>query len=196
MPTAPPLPTADEPSPPLREDERNEEEVPFYIPSNMKLQFAGNVGLLSAGGGFSWLHRSLDLDLLLGWVPPMGGSASILSGTLKITVWPISLDLGTAFRVRPISFGAFSNLTFGERYFVFLPDRYPSDYYPASTALRFGGFVGGSVGARKGLPFGRWLDLYWEAGFTDVELYLVLVNPRSRSFFEAFHLALGLSLGF
>lgn len=180
------------------EDEGVDEEEghPFWQPSHAKLQFAGNIGLLSLGGGWSWFERSLDLDLLFGWVPPLDGGEAIFTSTLKVTVWPLELDLGKRWQLRPISAGGVISYTFGDEYFVFQPDRYPDGYYYFSTAVRFGGFVGGSVGRRLTGPVPKEIDLYWEVGFTDLELYLVVQNPRTLSVFNALHLGLGVIVSF
>lgn len=180
------------------EDTETDEETerPFYIPANAKLQTAGNVGMIALGPGWSFWDRRVDLDLLFGWVPPLDGPEPIFSSTLKLTFWPVSVDLGKEWRLRPISAGAFMNWTFGDEYFITQPDRYPTYYYRFSTAIRFGGFLGGSIG--RPLPV-EWLDdidLYWELGFTDFELLIVLKNLDSRPLVDAFHLALGVSVGF
>ncbi|HEY0839076.1 MAG TPA: hypothetical protein VGD74_02715 [Vulgatibacter sp.] len=170
--------------------------LPFYVPSQAKLQFAGNVGLLAVGGGWTWFHRTLDLDLLYGWVPPLQGDESIHIGTLKVTVWPIEIDLGDDWLLRPLSAGGVASLTFGDDYWIVQPDRYPDDYYPFSTALRFGAFVGGSFGRRFPHSTVKHLDVYWEAGVTDIELWLFLENPHHLTFWDVLHVALGVSVGF
>lgn len=169
---------------------------PFYLPSNAKLQFAGNIGLLSLGPGWRFAGEHLDLDLLVGWAPPMDGPESIWTTSLKLTYWPWDLDLGKQWRLRPLSVGALGTFTFGDEYFVTQPDRYPNDYYRFSTAVRFGAFVGASVGRELDLqPIDR-ADLYLEIGTTDAEALVVFKNLHSLPFTSAFHLALGLAVGF
>jgi len=174
----------------------DDDELPFYVPSQAKLQFAGNIGLLSAGGGWSWFHRSLDLDLLFGWVPPLQGDEAIYTGTLKATGWPVALDLGEDWRLRPISVGGVASLTFGDEYWILQPDRYPHDYYEFSTAVRFGAFLGGSFGRRFPQATVRNIDLYWEFGVTDLELWMLLENPHQLTFWDVLHVALGVAVGF
>lgn len=176
------------------EEPDREESHPFYVPSQAKLQFAGNIGLLSAGGGWSWWHRTIDLDLLFGWVPPMQGDDPIFIGTLKVTGWPVELDLGDDWNLRPISAGGVVSYTFGDDYWVFPPDRYPNGYYPFSTAVRFGAFLGGSVGRSFQAP--RNVDFYWELGVTDLELWLLLENPHQLTVWDVLHVALGVAVGF
>lgn len=173
-----------------------DEELPFYIPSQAKLQFAGNVGMLAVGGGWSWWKRRIDLDLLLGWVPPLDGTEPIYIGTLKLTAWPIDLDLGKDWRLRPISLGGTTSLTFGEHYFIFQPDRYPENYYQFSTAVRFGAFLGGSIGHRFHRAAFKGIDFYWEVGFTEFEFWLVVKNPHALAFYDIVHVALGLAVSF
>lgn len=172
------------------------EERPFYIPNQAKAHFAGNVGLLAVGGGWSWMEHAFDLDLLFGWVPPLDGSDALYIGTLKITAWPLDLDLGRSWHLRPISAGGFASLTFGDEYFLFLPDRYPDGYYTFSTALRFGAFLGGSIGHRFGHGFLKRANLYWELGITDLELWLYLQNPRALRIVDVLHVAIGVSTSF
>jgi hypothetical protein len=173
-----------------------EGDRPFYVPSTAKAQFAGNVGMIALGGGWSWWERRVDLDLLAGWVPPMNGSSSIWSITLKPTFWPARIDLPHGWRLRPISVGGTATYTLGDRFFLFQPDRYPKGYYPVNTALRIGAFLGGSVGKEVSLAPLAGVDLYWEVGFTDLELYLFVLNPHARSLFDTLHGALGIAVSF
>lgn len=178
------------------DDGGEDDELPFYVPSQAKLQFAGNIGLLSLGGGWSWFHRTLDLDLLFGWVPPFQGGETIYVGTLKVTGWPLELNLGEDWHLRPISVGGVMSLTFGDEYWIFVPDRYPDDYYEFSTAVRFGVFVGGSFGRKFPDATVRNVDLYWEFGVTDLELWLFLENPHQLTFWDVLHVALGVAVAF
>lgn len=173
-----------------------EGDRPFYVPSHAKAQFAGNIGLLALGGGWSWWDHRVDLDLLVGWVPPMNGWASLWSITVKPTYWPVELDLSREWRLRPISAGGAATFYLGDRFFLFPPSKYPSGYYPVNTALRLSLFVGGSVGKQLTLGPVEGVDFYWEVGFTDLEFYLFLRNPHSRTLFDVLHGALGLAVSF
>jgi hypothetical protein len=118
----------------------------WYVPDQTKVQLGGWVGFVSPGVGWAWLDRRLEGDLFFGWVPPPLGGEHIVSFTGKVTWRPWRLaprDL----TIHPITLSTQLTWTAGDEYWIFEPDRYPTEnYLPLPTALRAGVGVGSDVG--------------------------------------------------
>ncbi|WP_373045694.1 hypothetical protein [Vulgatibacter sp.] len=168
-----------------------EEPGPWWAPAHLQLQYAGNIGWLSAGPGWAWWQQRLQFSLLLGYVPEFVGGP-ITGAAAKLTVAPFEIDAGNEIFVRPLRIGSLGHYTFGDDYFFKQPaDKYPPSYYDYSTAFRIAAFVGASVGTTHDVGFLERIELYGELGTTDLEFFLHVDNPDTRPLFDAFHLALG-----
>ena len=165
------------------------------MPAAAQLQHAGNIGWIAGGPAWAWWDRRVHFALLLGHVPAFAGGP-ITGVASKLSFWPFECDLGESFYLRPLELGALLHYTFGDDYFLTLPDRYPDSYYDYSTALRTAVFAGAGVGTERDVLFFDRSELYLELGTTDLEFFLHTDNPDSRPLFDAFHLALGLLLWF
>lgn len=166
----------------------------WAIPDHAKLQLAGNVGFLSPGVGWAWLGDRVESDLFLGWVPPGVGGESIVSATAKLTWAPWRLRSGAGWSLRPLTGAVQLTYTFGDEYFLSLPDHYPSGYYSTASALR--GAL--ALGASAGRP--AWeldeLSLYAELVALDAMLFFWAKNPGALGANDVVSVALGVKAAF
>lgn len=166
-------------------------ERAWYLPAQAKLQLAGNIGFISPGAGWAWLHRKLTADVFFGWVPEAFGG-DVYSTTAKLTWRPWAVHAGRL-ELRPITGALQLTYTFGGDYFVTQPSRFPSDYYPLPTALRSAVAFGSALSSRAWS--GARLGVYYELVALDL-----MVNAWARnssvSLAEIFSLAVGLSAEF
>jgi hypothetical protein len=161
-------------------------------PDQARLQFAGNVGVLSPGVGWGWLGRRLELDLFLGWVPAsLGGE--LWSTTAKVTWMPWRERLA-GLTVRPLTVAAQLSYTFGDEYWVRLPSRYPAGYHPLPTALRSALALGASAG-RPAFGLDE-VGVYAELVALDLMLGLWLGNRDALGPEDVFSLAIGVRAAF
>ena len=94
------------------------------IPTHTKLQFAGNMGLLSLGTGWDYGKRNQwETDIL------------------KQNYMPWSISLGKDFAVEPLACGMYFNTVFGGEFWTHEPDRYPKGYYGFSSKVRIHAFL-------------------------------------------------------
>ena len=92
------------------------------IPRYTKIQFAGGMGLLSAGVGWNYGHnKSWETEVLWGFVPSFSNDRTKLTMTLRENYVPWSVRLNTIFD---------GNLWIKE------PKKYPNGYYWFSTKIR------------------------------------------------------------
>lgn len=149
------------------------------IPHYLKTQFAGNIGLVSIGAGYSLAHAHLLTEALYGYVP-----ASVSKGnrihtiTLKNT-YAILKPGAKKHHVTPL-IGLTASLETGNNSFVRLPEQFPEDYY-VSNAFHFTGFVG--VKHRIKLSHCKMfeaLEYYYEIGGVATHLWYKILSPEVK----------------
>ena len=113
------------------------------IPTHTKIQFAGNMGLLSFGTGWDYGRRNQwETDLLLGFIPKYSSKKAKVTMTLKQNYMPWSINLGKGFSTEPLACGLYLNTVFGNQFWVSEPERYPKGYYGFSSKVRIHVFLG------------------------------------------------------
>ncbi|UCD18240.1 MAG: hypothetical protein JSV44_04830 [Candidatus Zixiibacteriota bacterium] len=142
----------------------------WYTPDHAKMQYAGNMGLVSAGPGYSLFGGRLHLDLFYGYLPSFIGGVETHTVTTKIACFPVTRTLRETYTISPLTLGFNICIVIGENYFFRPPAHYPDDYYWA-TNLRIAPYLGTKVHKRlssNGKIKG--LDLYIEVGTVDIYL--------------------------
>lgn len=113
------------------------------IPTHTKLQFAGNMGLLSAGTGWDYGKKNQwETDLFFGFLPKYSSKRNKITMTLKQNYIPWSIDLGKNYSIDPLACGIYFNTVFGDEFWVKEPERYPRGYYGFSSKIRTNIYVG------------------------------------------------------
>lgn len=113
------------------------------IPTHTKVQFAGNMGLLSFGTGWDYGKKNQwETDVFLGFIPKYDSKRTKVTMTLKQNYMPWSLNLGRGFSTEPLTCGIYFNTVFGNEFWVHEPDRYPKGYYGFSSKIRSYIFLG------------------------------------------------------
>ena len=74
----------------------------WYVPSNVRLQFAGNIGFLSLGPSWSFLNYRLDFESSFGFVPKLDAKKPIYIIATK-TLYKPNLDFKIKKVTTPIS---------------------------------------------------------------------------------------------
>ena len=162
------------------------------IPHHAKLQFAGGLGLVSVGAGYSNKKEKLEGDIYYGYVPKKIGGITIHTISSKITWFPLKKIELKSLAVKPLAFGLLVNYTFGKQYFLFSPENYPFNYYDHPTALHFGGLMGGQISKALSDKRLKQLAFYYELITYDVELLSYLGNRKSLNLNDIFNVALGI----
>ncbi|MGN0054254.1 MAG: hypothetical protein ACI378_09385 [Bacteroides sp.] len=114
------------------------------IPTHSKIQYAGNMGLLSFGTGWDYGHHNQwETDIFLGFLPKYDSKRTKLTFTVKQNYIPWSLQIKESrFSAEPLSCGLYFNTVFGDEFWVKEPERYPKGYYGFSSKVRTHIFVG------------------------------------------------------
>ena len=85
----------------------------IFLPDYVKLQFAGGIGFLSTGVGYTFLNRKLDISLFYGYTPKYFTSDDLHSVSLQFIGKPLSFKLSDNIKLLPLNFGMFAHHTFG-----------------------------------------------------------------------------------
>lgn len=166
------------------------------IPTHVKLQFAGGIGLLSGGAGWDYGRKCRwETDVLVGVVPRHDARSAHATFTVKQNYIPWSIACGGRIAVEPLTCAAYLSVVTGQEFWTRVPERYPSrSYYPMPTKLR--AYL--SVGQRFVWHFAperrlRSLTAYYELCTCDYYLVSKLSN-RTLDLTDIFSLAVGMKL--
>jgi hypothetical protein len=139
----------------------------------MKLQFAGSMGMFSAGPGWFYGKRDQwETDFYIGFIPRINDSEGHITTTLKQTYTPFRFQVNDRFTIEPITTGVYINKIFGEYFWSRLPERYPRNYYFWAVNTRFHVFLGQAFSYRLGEHLlGKNISFFYE--FNTNDLYLI-----------------------
>ncbi len=108
------------------------------IPSQIIIQNAGNMGVLSAGIGWNYgKGKKWETHLLLGFIPKHQTSRAKLTMTIKENFIPWDIDLKKGWSLNPLTTSLYVNTVYGHEFWKSQPGRYPDGYYEfMSTRFR------------------------------------------------------------
>ena len=165
------------------------------IPNQATLQYAGSIGLMSAGIGWHYGRNDhWETDLLVGIVPRYHTEHFKTSFTLKQRYVPWHVRISSRWTLQPLTTGLFFNTISGDDFWRNQPDKYPKHYYGFSTKLRSNVFLGQRI--RYNIPTRRRIyhsavSAYYELSSCDLYIVSKAVNkdyPWSRTLSLAFGL--------
>jgi hypothetical protein len=169
------------------------------IPNLGVLQYAGDIGMVSAGLGWDYGKRDRwETVFLVGYLPKFHAEQNDITFTLKENFIPWSIDCHHGLTVQPAAFTLFVNSVADDEFWTEEPDRYPSGYYGFSSRIRFslglGGRVSLDIPEAKRHRADR-ISLYYELSTCD--LYIVSAVPNDRlNFGDILRLGLGVQYRF
>lgn len=115
------------------------------LPDYMKLQFAGGIGFVSVGVGYTFFKDNLEVSYFYGYIPKFVSTENLLSVSLQITAKLLRFTVNNNIELLPLNFGWFIHHNFGSDYWIKLPSHYPSEYYWWSPGRNAGVFLGGEI---------------------------------------------------
>jgi hypothetical protein len=166
-----------------------------FVPSQLVIQNAGNMGVVSAGVGWNYgKRRYWETQLLLGYIPEHQSNKNKMTITLKENFLPWHIRIGHLCSIEPFEASIYLNTVYGHEFWRSQPSRYPDGYYDfLSTKFRFNAAIGQRVTwqmGSKGRHSGQSVSLFYEISSCD--LYI-----RSKCLDSSVSLSdiLGLSVG-
>ena len=166
-------------------------------PDHLNLQYAGGMGFISIGAGYSAKNQKLEGDLYYGYLPKSVGGIRIHSISGKVTWIPIHSVSIKNYQVEPLMTGIIVNYSFGKQYFSFDPPNYPYRYYSFPTAIHSALFLGSRIGFNfPANTVVRRLSLYYEILSYDREIISFVSNTKSLQAGDVITLSLGVRIRF
>jgi len=114
------------------------------LPNHSKIQFAGDVGFLSASLGYGLFGDKLEFDIHYGFTPEFYSGLDVHTISYK-SVWiPIFHPLNSNYYWKPLTFAGSVNTTFSNNHDIILAKRTRAYYFPSglTTSLYAGSRVG------------------------------------------------------
>lgn len=107
------------------------------IPTYLKIQYAGGMGLCNVGVGWSYGKvEQWETDLFLGFIPRYSSDEGKITFTLKQNYIPFRVPINQRLRVDPLTLSLYLNTVFNDEFWTQEPKRYPRGYYGFSTRVR------------------------------------------------------------
>lgn len=167
------------------------------LPTHLKLQYAGGLGLCSLGAGWDYgRSNQWETDLQIGWIPSYcidGGTRATF--TLKQNYLPWNIRCGERFGIEPFSCGLYLNLLTGPDYWLREPSKYGGSYYRFMTRLRAYLYVGQRITwyHRRAGSCLRGVTLYYELSAKDLDLVAKCTN-RKLTIPDIFYFSFGVKV--
>lgn len=156
------------------------------VPNHLKLQFAGSIGMISAGVGWHYgrQHDQWETDLLFGYLPKFQSDRAKLTTTLKQSYMPWNVDIKKMpLTFTPLVCGLFFNTVFGEDFWASEPSKYPKKYYGFSTKIRANVFVGQRINyliPERKRRYNKSISAYYELSTCDLYLASYFTNHHIK----------------
>lgn len=150
------------------------------MPTYTKLQYAGGMGLINAGFGWSYgRNHQWETDILLGLIPCYSSDNAKIAITLKQNFIPWKKELNKTLTFEPLECGLYFNTVFSDEFWTQEPERYPKGYYGFSTRVRSHIFVGQRL--RFNIPdskrfFSRSITAFYEISTCDLYIVSAFTN--------------------
>ncbi|MBQ8241521.1 MAG: hypothetical protein IJY60_05100 [Bacteroides sp.] len=150
------------------------------MPTYTKLQYAGGMGLINSGFGWSYgKNNQWETDILFGIIPKYSSDNAKMTFTLKQNYIPWRKKLNDSFTFEPLECGLYFNTVFSDEFWTKEPDRYPKGYYNFSTRVRTHAFIGQRL--RFNIPdkkrlFARSITAFYEISSCDLYIVSAFTN--------------------
>ena len=132
-------------NPILAQAKADSSKYKIFLPDYVKMQFAGGIGFLSTGVGYTFLKDRMDITFFYGYVPKFAATDDLHSVSMQFTSKLLRFKIGKNAELLPLNVGWFLHHTFGSEYWIKLPAHYPAEYYWWSPGRNAGIFLGGEI---------------------------------------------------
>ena len=166
-----------------------------FLPDYVKFQYAGGIGFISTGAGYTFLNDKLDVSFFYSYIPYMISEDDLHSVSLQFTSRLLHYNLSENAEVLPLNIGFFVHHTFGNKYWIRQPAHYPDNYYWWAPGRNAGLFIGGEIKTKllSGITPASGTAFYFRVGSR--VLYLVnMVGNSEIPFHEVLELGFGLAI--
>lgn len=152
----------------VEEKERNK----WYKPDYFKVQYAGNIGFMSLGLGYTWWKNNAQTDFIYGFVPYDEGEAVIHTFSWKNTFSLYNFNLFGKYNLSP-TLGFSLSIEPGENSYLDVPSKYPEGYYSSNSF-----YACLNAGLRSNFKFKE------EKRFSSIDVYAEINTVADYAFYN------------
>ena len=153
------------------------------IPTHVKAQYAGGMGVASLGIGWDYGKKGeWETDVMLGYLPKRYSDGFHATFTLKQNYIPWSIRCHERFSFEPFTASLYFSLISGEEYWMREPDRYGGSYYRFTTRMRLNLGFGQRATWHLKQPKGslRSITFYYEFHACDLDICAKFTNKELK----------------
>ena len=169
------------------------------LPTHIKLQYAGGMGLASLGMGWDYgRSNQFETDLQVGFIPAKYSSVSRAVFTLKQNWMPWNIRCTDWLGIEPFSCGLYASIISGttQNYWFLEPSKYGGPYYRFATRVRLHLYVGQRISLYRSATDAvvDRLTLYYELSAGELDLVAKMTN-RHLHLDDIVYFSFGVKLG-
>ncbi len=168
------------------------------LPNISIVQYAGNIGFVSAGLGWDYgKHDRWETHLMLGFLPKMVMNDDMLTLTIRESICPWEVKFNDRFSCNPATFSLALNTVFNNEFWYKETERYPGDYYRFSSKMRIQLSIGGQINfmLKDNKMMTDRLTFYYDVSSFDLAIISYIPNKRLE-FKDILALGIGLKYKF
>jgi len=159
---------------------KREERWLKLIPNLFTLQYAGGIGMFSAGPGWDYgKSDQWETHLLVGYLPKRYRWNDYFTVTLKEVYVPWRVRLNEYIAIKPFYATILVNSILHSDFWTSEPERYPRGYYGFSSRVRFHIGLGQRISIyipRRKRILGKELSAYYEISICDLHVRQKFLN--------------------
>lgn len=164
----------------------------WFIPDGVSAQFAGGVGMVSAGILYKTSEKT-DFTISAGYVPPKFGR--IFTINAFGTYHPLQVKLCKQTEWNVLNAGIFVSSAIGNNIYIKWPEYYPRKYYWWNSSIRYGPFLESEI--KYNLPGSESsCSLFFQANTNDLYLSVYFHSTNAVKLSEILVFGTGLRVWF
>jgi len=151
-----------------------------FLPSHFRVQYAGNIGMISGGPAWSLFQNRLEIATSIGFVPESSFQSAIYITSLKGIYTP-GFDIRfKRLIIKPIAIGLAFSHHMGRNYNRYQnTDLFPKNYYWWKVPYRFALLYQSEIYIKINKKYIEGFSFFFEASIWDLNLYSYIVNQNS-----------------
>lgn len=181
----------------LAQEEDSLSSRKWYAPDGLTLQFAGNVGMFSAGPSYAFFQGKLNAELLYGVVPKQDAEEVLHLLTARAIYKPIKrINLNESLQLTPLRMNLGLSYYFRDQFSTSWDSSYPKNYYWWTSSLRITGGIGAELNhSLRNSGKIKELSLYSELSTYDLIVTSAVKDPTLTAW-DILSIAIGVRAGF
>lgn len=152
------------------------------VPTHLKLQYAGGMGIASVGAGWDYGRTNQwESDVMVGYLPKRYCDAAHVTFSLRQTYTPWNIPLWRDVTLEPLSCGVYLTTISGDNFWTHEPGKYGGKYYKFTSRVRVHTFAGQRINLINSNPgWVQGLSLYYEVSACDLNLISKFTNSSLK----------------